>query len=166
MLMSVSMICVIVWHAEIMLNPKTSYLSVYLTNFTRRLLQVINIEFFSTHYFTCCSEGAQGAIGMFVFKHKTGFLLCFSTKWIRHECVFYITLANPLVLEMYWNLLVLTISKHPLRVQFDQVLAEIFDVRDTRYHSFIFMRIDLRRWKKQKSEQFDPKIVLFQLQRY
>ena len=57
-----------------MLVPKTSYLSVYLTNFTRRLLQVINIEFFSTHYFTCCSEGAQGAIGMFVFKNtKQGF---------------------------------------------------------------------------------------------
>ena len=62
-----------------------------------------------------------------------------------------------------WNLLVLTFSKHPLHVQFDQVLAEIFEVKDTRYHSFIFMRIDLRRWKKQKSEQFDPKIVLFNI---
>ena len=31
----------------------------------------------------------------------------------------------------FWNLLVLTISKHPLLVQFDQVLAEIFEVKDT-----------------------------------
>ena len=30
-----------------------------------------------------------------------------------------------------WNLLVLTFSKHPLHVQFDQVLAEIFEVKDT-----------------------------------
>ena len=29
-----------------------------------------------------------------------------------------------------WNLLVLTFSKHPLHVQFDQVLAEIFEVKD------------------------------------
>ena len=31
----------------------------------------------------------------------------------------------------FWNLLVLTFSKHPLLVQFDQVLAEIFEVKDT-----------------------------------
>ena len=30
-----------------------------------------------------------------------------------------------------WNLLVMTFSKHPLHVQFDQVLAEIFEVEDT-----------------------------------
>jgi len=30
-----------------------------------------------------------------------------------------------------WNLLVLTFPKHPLHVQFDQVLAEIFEVKDT-----------------------------------
>ena len=30
-----------------------------------------------------------------------------------------------------WNLLVLRFSKHPLHVQFDQVLAEIFEVKDT-----------------------------------
>ena len=29
-----------------------------------------------------------------------------------------------------WNLLVLTFSKHPLHVQFDQVLAEILEVKD------------------------------------
>ena len=43
----------------------------------------------------------------------------------------------------FWNLLVLTISKHPLHVQFDQVLAEIFEVKDTWYHSVIVMLIDL-----------------------
>ena len=46
-----------------------------------------------------------------------------------------------------WNLLVLTFSKHPLHVQFDQVLAEIFEVKDTWYHSFIFMIIDLTKRK-------------------
>ena len=30
-----------------------------------------------------------------------------------------------------WNLLVLRFSKHPLHVQFDQVLAEIFEVKNT-----------------------------------
>ena len=34
-----------------------------------------------------------------------------------------------------WNLLVLTISIHPLHVQFDQVLAEIFEVKDKWSHS-------------------------------
>ena len=45
--------------------------------------------------------------------------------------------------QQIWNLLVLKFSKHPLHVQFDQVLAEIFEVKDTWYHSFIFMLIDL-----------------------
>ena len=42
-----------------------------------------------------------------------------------------------------WNLLVLTFSKHPLHVQFDQVLAEIFEVKDKWLESFISMIIDL-----------------------
>ena len=42
-----------------------------------------------------------------------------------------------------WNLLVLTFSKHPLHVQFDQVLAEIFEFKDTWLESFISMIIDL-----------------------
>ena len=42
-----------------------------------------------------------------------------------------------------WNLLVLTFSKHPLHVQFDQVLAEIFEVKDKWLESFISMVIDL-----------------------
>ena len=46
-----------------------------------------------------------------------------------------------------WNLLVLRFSKHPLHVQFDQVLAEIFGVKDTCYHSFIFMIFDLLEMK-------------------
>ena len=46
----------------------------------------------------------------------------------------------------FWNLLVLTISKHPLHVQFDQVLAEIFDVKDTWYHSIIFMTLNLTKF--------------------
>ena len=47
----------------------------------------------------------------------------------------------------FWKLLVLTISKHPLHVQFDQVLAEIMEVKDTRYNSFIFMSFDLLEMK-------------------
>ena len=43
----------------------------------------------------------------------------------------------------FWNLQVLTFSNHPLQVQFDQALAEIFEVKDTWYNSFIFMLIDL-----------------------
>ena len=42
-----------------------------------------------------------------------------------------------------WNLLVLTFPKHPLHVQFDQVLAEIFEVKDKWLESFISMIIDL-----------------------
>ena len=34
-------------------------------------------------------------------------------------------------------------SKHPLYVQFDQILPEIFKVKETWCHSFIFMLIDL-----------------------
>ena len=34
---------------------------------------------------------------------------------------------------LQWNLLVLTFSKHPLNVQFDQALAEIFEVKYTWY---------------------------------
>ena len=52
-------------------------------------------------------------------------------------------LANFQNQGQFKNLLVLTISKHPLHVQFDQVLAEIFEVKDTRYHSFIFLRFSL-----------------------
>ena len=43
--------------------------------------------------------------------------------------------------QNFLNLLVLTFSKHPLHVQFDQVLAEIFKVKDSL--TFIFMIIDL-----------------------
>ena len=35
----------------------------------------------------------------------------------------------------------LTFSKHPLHVQFDQVLAEIFEDKDTRHHFFYFLNI-------------------------
>ena len=51
--------------------------------------------------------------------------------------VFCFALLLPKILDdfqdqgQFWNLLVLTISKHPLLVQFDQVLAEIFEVKDT-----------------------------------
>ena len=45
--------------------------------------------------------------------------------------------------NLIWNLLVLTFSKHPLHVQFDQVLAEIFEVKDKWLESFISMVIDL-----------------------
>ena len=43
----------------------------------------------------------------------------------------------------FQNLQVLTISKHPLHVQFGQVLAEIFDVKGTWYNSIIFMTLNL-----------------------
>ena len=51
--------------------------------------------------------------------------------------VFCFALLLPQILDkfqnqcQFWNLLVLTISKHPLHVQFDQVLAEIMEVKDT-----------------------------------
>ena len=34
----------------------------------------------------------------------------------------------------FWNLLVMRIPKHPQHAQFDEVLAEIFDVKDNWYH--------------------------------
>ena len=46
-----------------------------------------------------------------------------------------------------WSLLVLRFSKHPLHVQTDQVLAEIFGVKDRLYHSFIFMLLYLLEMK-------------------
>ena len=57
-----------------------------------------------------------------------------------------------------WKLLVLTFSKHPLHVQFDQVLAEIFEVKDTWYHSYIFMIIDLTERKTIEIWSFCVKI--------
>ena len=51
--------------------------------------------------------------------------------------VFCFVLLLPQILEKFQNqcqlgnLLVLTISKHPLHVQLDQVLAEILEVKDT-----------------------------------
>ena len=51
--------------------------------------------------------------------------------------VFCFVLLLPQILEKFQNqcqlgnLLVLTISKHPLLVQFDQDLAEIFEVKET-----------------------------------
>ena len=46
-----------------------------------------------------------------------------------------------------WNLLVLTFSKHPLHVQFDQVLAEIFEVEDTLLEFFLSMVMDFLEMK-------------------
>ena len=37
--------------------------------------------------------------------------------------------------------------KTPLHVQFDQVLAEIFEVKNTQYPYFISMIINLTEWK-------------------
>ena len=62
---------------------------------------------------------------------------------------------------IYLNLLGLMFSEHPLNVKFDQVLAEIFEVKDTWYHSFIFMLmvwIWLRR-KLLRSEDFVLKAI-------
>ena len=67
--------------------------------------------------------------------------------------IFCFALLLPQILDdfqnqgQFWNLQVLTISKHPLHVQFDQVLAEIFDVKDTWYHSIIFMTLNLTKRK-------------------
>ena len=60
--------------------------------------------------------------------------------------IFCFALLLPQILDnfqnrgQFWNLLVLTISKHPLHMQFDEILAEIFEVKDTRYHSFLFLK--------------------------
>ena len=62
--------------------------------------------------------------------------------------VFCFALLLPQILDyfqnqgQFWNLLVLTISKHPLLVQFDQVLAEIFEVKEIWYHFLILMTMD------------------------
>ena len=68
--------------------------------------------------------------------------------------VFCFALLLPQILDkfqnqcQFWNLLVLTVSKHPLQVQFNQVLAEIMEVKDTWYHSFVFMSFDLLEMKR------------------
>ena len=51
-----------------------------------------------------------------------------------------------------------TFSKHPLHVQFDYILAEIFEVKDKWYHSFIFMIIDLIEKKTIEISRFSVKI--------
>ena len=72
---------------------------------------------------------------------------------LHKVCIFCFALLIPQILVNFqnqgliWNLLVQTFSKDPLHVQFDQVLAEIFEVKDTWYHSFIFMIIDLTKRK-------------------
>ena len=63
----------------------------------------------------------------------------------------------------FWNLLVLTISKHPLHVQFDQVLAEIFEVKDEWSHSLIFMIINLTERKTIKIWTFCVKSNWFNI---
>ena len=55
--------------------------------------------------------------------HKSS-IFCFAQLLLQ-------ILANYQNQGQIWNLLVLTFSKHPLHVQFDQVLAEIFEVKDT-----------------------------------
>ena len=87
-------------------------------------------------------------------KFKISDMISYAYSSGKKSVVFCFALLLPQILVHFqnqgqiWNLLVLTFSKHPLHVQFDQVLAEIFEVKDTRYYSFIFIRIDLRRWKK------------------
>ena len=70
----------------------------------------------------------------------------------RKSCIFCFDLFLPQLLvnfhnqEQIWNLLVLTFSKHPL-IPYMSNLAEIFEVKDTWCHSFIFMVIDLLEMK-------------------
>ena len=59
-----------------------------------------------------------------------------------------------------WNLLVLTFSKHPLHVQFDQVLPEIFEVKDIWCHSFIFLFSFL--WFLLRSQYFVLKAINYE----
>ena len=67
----------------------------------------------------------------------------------RKSWIFCFALLLPQILVNFrnqgqiWNLLVLTYSKHPLHVQFDHILAEIFEFKDTWLESFISMIIDL-----------------------
>ena len=50
--------------------------------------------------------------------------------------------------EHIWKLLVLMFSKHPLHVQFDQVLAEIFEVKDTWYHCLFYFHDNWFDWEE------------------
>ena len=82
-------------------------------------------------------------------KFYSGLWLKYNRIWIQKwntvvlRRVQYFVLLNYQNQEQIWNLLVLTFSKHPLHVQFDQVLAEIFEVKDKWLESFISMIIDL-----------------------
>ena len=73
--------------------------------------------------------------GLYSSSHKSS-IFCFAQLLLQ-------ILVNYQNQGQIWNLLVLTFSKHPLHVQFDQVLAEIFEVKDKWLESFISMIIDL-----------------------
>ena len=75
------------------------------------------------------------SFGLYSSSHKS-LIFCFAQLLLQ-------ILVNYQNQGQIWNLLVLTFSKHPLHVQFDQVLAEIFEVKDKWLESFISMVIDL-----------------------
>ena len=72
--------------------------------------------------------------GLYSSSHKSS-IFCFAQLLLQILVIY----QNQ---GQFWNLQVLTFSNHPLQVQFDQALAEIFEVKDTWCHSFIFMIID------------------------
>ena len=78
------------------------------------------------------------------------------SRWEK-SVVFCFGLLLPQILDNFQNQ-VLTISKHPLHMQFDQFLAEIFEVKDKWYHSFIFMIIYLIEKKSIEISRFPVKI--------
>ena len=77
--------------------------------------------------------------GLYSSSHKSS-IFCFAQLLLQILVIY----QNQ---GQFWNLQVLTFSNHPLQVQFDQALAEIFEVKDTWYNSFIFMIIDLTKRK-------------------
>ena len=80
-----------------------------------------------SHVQFCVSASSQ-FVAVFDALHYENFLYSNGNKFV----IFCFALLIPQILDnfqkqgQFWNLLVLTISKHPLHVQFDQVLAEIF----------------------------------------
>ena len=83
--------------------------------------------------------GTHNVTTIYSSSHKS-WIFCFAPLLIQ-------ILVNYQNQGHIWKLLVLTFSKHPLHVQFDQVLAEIFEVKDIWNQSFIFLIFDLLEMK-------------------
>ena len=101
-------------------------------------LKSINISFLwslPTYWNSNSQSHLKSLLGLYSSGNKF-VILCFAQLLLQ-------ILDNYQNQGQFWNLLVLTISKHPLHVQFNQVLSEIFWVKDAWYHSFIFLLFEL-----------------------